>query len=175
MSPWYKNRPLDPIDNELDRRWITIQQALVVGDVFTVVDTFRECPRRIKSPMQRRIYDWLADYLALPPTKEFPWPDDQGLQRLIYLTWPKIPVRSFDVEDLPALWQNLEQYDNQYRLGRWLGTVLVKNDADCVAFEPLPNDPPPLSTEVATPQQGSLQGILERLEKSVPKEESDRD
>lgn len=101
----------------IETNWQAVETHLIRRDPFGVVDAYRSVPPDTKNAIYWRIVDYLNRVLALPPHPQIPFEDDnEGLNRLIYVCWPVIPVRSFDVEDLPDLWQRIGDYDAQFRV-----------------------------------------------------------
>lgn len=155
----------------IESNWIPIEAELKRHDPFRALELYRAAHPRYKLAISRLIFDWMAKMLALPPTKQFPWADDQGVCRLIYFVWPKFPLRMFDPEDLPELWQHLARYDHEFRHGGWVGARAPVNDAESAVLWGEANANPPGSTKVATQPERAVQGLLEALKSKSPEKD----
>ena len=104
----------------IESNWEPMRNALAREDWFQVVDIYRGVPDGTKHALHARATHYLAKKLALAPTKQAPFEDEGGLNRLIYMVWPTLPIRVFDFEDLPTMMLEVERYNQMYREGGWL-------------------------------------------------------
>lgn len=101
---------------ELDQAWVPIEMALGQQNGLKVIDLYVASEKKLRSALHWRIVDWMNDRYALPPTDRFPFKDDQGLMRLIYLTYEKLPMPDFAVDMLPDLFEKHALYWKKFPL-----------------------------------------------------------
>jgi len=99
----------------IESNWEPMILALQRKQWFEAQDIARGLPNGTKQAIYNRMIIWLNNYLAIPATKEFNWIDDQGLNRMIYMVWPEIPVKILSFDMLPDMMLHLDRYNNLYR------------------------------------------------------------
>lgn len=96
-------QPGGPYAAMIEDRWSIIRAALEKRDPMAALQEWGRSIPQVQFALHKRTEAWLASILAIPATKEHPWQDTEGLNRLIYRIWPEIPLRSFSMEDLPRI------------------------------------------------------------------------
>ncbi|HPD73529.1 MAG TPA: hypothetical protein PLL30_17280 [Candidatus Krumholzibacteria bacterium] len=108
-------------ERELEALWQPIEQALNRRDPMAALEEIGRVKQSMRHAMSCRVEDWLTMRTALPQTEAAPWPDRDGLYRLIFLVWPELPIRCFNLAMLPDLFAALDRYDRKYRgSGSWI-------------------------------------------------------
>ena len=101
--------------------WLPVEQSLNRRDPMAALEEIGRMEPRMRHVMRNKAEAWFTRELALPPTDQCQWFDDQGLYRLIYLIWEEIPIRVFYVEMIPDLMANFDRYDRKYKgPGSWI-------------------------------------------------------
>ena len=90
----------NPYGSTIAEAWARIHPHLARRDPQSALIEWGRSMPTLHQALAVRIEDWLVDLLALPRTEEHNYRDVQGLNRLLYVIWPEIPVRTFYPEML---------------------------------------------------------------------------
>lgn len=114
MKGRWEDQPRLTRQDEIEAKWEPIHQALHAHDGARATKLWEQADDDMKTALSVRMEHWFRRELALPSNRREWWNDKEGLNRLIYMIRPELPVRSFSPRMAKKLFDYFDSYDETY-------------------------------------------------------------
>lgn len=95
----------NPYCGQIEAAWEKIRPALERCDPNTARAEWGRAPENIRHALECRVENWIIKQLAIPPARQHPYEDRDGLVWLMWeiLGWKELPLRPFSMSILPDI------------------------------------------------------------------------